>query len=158
MIYGGGTVGLMGLAADAAMAAGGRVTGIIPRVFIEKEQAHRGITELLEVPDMITRKQKLIESGDAFIVLPGGIGTLEELFEVWTWRQLGYHDKPIGVLDADGYYRQMLGFLQHSVESGFMGQWQMELVRVGSDVPALLAALVQEAGLPRDTKPLRSVI
>lgn len=84
MIYGGGTVGLMGLAADAAMAAGGRVTGIIPRVFIEKEQAHRGITELLEVPDMITRKQKLIESGDAFIVLPGGIGTLEELADTFS--------------------------------------------------------------------------
>jgi len=88
----------------------------------------------------------------------GGIGTLEELFEVWTWRQLGYHDKPIGVLDADGYYRQMLGFLEHSVQSGFMGDWQMELVRVGRSVPELLAALVQEAGLPKGTKPLRSVI
>ncbi|ODS91605.1 MAG: Rossman fold protein, TIGR00730 family [Comamonas sp. SCN 65-56] len=158
LIYGGGNSGLMGMLAQATKAAGGRVVGIIPQALVHKELANHDCDELHVVDTMHERKAMMAERSDAFLALPGGIGTLEELFEVWTWRQLGYHDKPIGVLDADGYYRQMLGFLQHSVESGFMGQWQMELVRVGSDVPALLAALVQEAGLPRDTKPLRSVI
>ena len=158
LVYGGGNSGLMGVLAQATKAAGGRVVGIIPRALVNKELANHDCDELHVVDTMHERKAMMAERSDAFLALPGGIGTLEELFEVWTWRQLGYHDKPIGVLDADGYYRQMLGFLQHSVESGFMGQWQMELVRVGSEVPALLAALVQEAGLPREAKPLRSVI
>ena len=119
MIYGGGTVGLMGLAADAAMAAGGRVTGIIPRVFIEKEQAHRGITELLEVPDMITRKQKLIESGDAFIVLPGGIGTLDEVFHVMAAASIGYHQKKVIFYNADGFYNPLLAVLSELQTRGF---------------------------------------
>ncbi|MBN9330423.1 MAG: Rossman fold protein, TIGR00730 family [Comamonas sp. SCN 67-35] len=158
LVYGGGNSGLMGVLAQATKDAGGRVVGIIPRALVNKELANRACDELHIVQTMHERKAMMAERSDAFLAIPGGIGTLEELFEVWTWRQLGYHDKPIGVLDADGYYRQMLGFLEHSVQSGFMGDWQMELVRVGRSVPELLAALVQEAGLPKGTKPLRSVI
>lgn len=158
LVYGGGRSGLMGTVAEATRLAGGRVVGIIPQALVDKELANHLCDELHVVTSMHERKAMMAERSDAFLALPGGIGTLEELFEVWTWRQLGYHDKPIGVLDADGYYRQMLGFLEHSVESGFMGDWQMELVRVGRSVPELLAALVQEAGLPKGTKPLRSVI
>jgi uncharacterized protein (TIGR00730 family) len=158
LVYGGGNSGLMGVLALATKDAGGRVVGIIPRALVNKELANRACDELHIVQTMHERKAMMAERSDAFLALPGGIGTLEELFEVWTWRQLGYHDKPIGVLDADGYYRQMLDFLSHSVESGFMGDWQMELVRVGRSVPELLSALVQEAGLPKGTKPLRSVI
>ncbi|MCD6662794.1 MAG: TIGR00730 family Rossman fold protein [Comamonas sp.] len=158
LVYGGGNSGLMGVLALATKDAGGRVVGIIPRALVNKELANRACDELHIVQTMHERKAMMAERSDAFLALPGGIGTLEELFEVWTWRQLGYHDKPIGVLDADGYYRQMLDFLNHSVESGFMGDWQMELVRVGRSVPELLSALVQEAGLPKGTKPLRSVI
>jgi len=158
LVYGGGNSGLMGVLAQATKDAGGRVVGIIPRALVNKELANRACDELHIVQPMHERKAMMAERSDAFLAIPGGIGTLEELFEVWTWRQLGYHDKPIGVLDADGYYRQMLGFLEHSVQSGFMGDWQMELVRVGRSVPELLAALVQEAGLAKGTKPLRSVI
>ncbi|OJU89990.1 MAG: Rossman fold protein, TIGR00730 family [Burkholderiales bacterium 66-5] len=158
LVYGGGNSGLMGVLAQATKAAGGRVVGIIPQALVNKELANHDCDELHVVETMHERKAMMAERSDAFLALPGGIGTLEELFEVWTWRQLGYHDKPIGVLDADGYYRQLLGFLRHSVENGFMSAWQMDLVRVGSEVPPLLAALVQEAGLPREAKPLRSVI
>lgn len=158
LVYGGGNSGLMGELAQATRAAGGRVVGIIPQALVNKELANHDCDELHIVASMHERKAMMAERSNAFLAIPGGIGTLEELFEVWTWRQLGYHDKPIGVLDADGYYRQMLDFLQHSVDSGFMSEWQMTLVRVGRDVPTLLAALVQEAGLPKASKSLRSVI
>ena len=159
LVYGGGNSGLMGVLAHSTKAAGGRVVGIIPQALVHKELANHDCHELHVVTSMHERKAMMAERSDAFLAIPGGIGTLEELFEVWTWRQLGYHDKPIGVLDAGGYYRQMLAFLQHSVAQGFMGEWQMELVRVDSQVPRLLAALVQEAGLSSDAKPpLRSVI
>jgi len=121
LVYGGGNSGLMGVLAQATKDAGGRVVGIIPRALVNKELANRACDELHIVQTMHERKAMMAERSDAFLAIPGGIGTLEELFEVWTWRQLGYHDKPIGVLDADGYYRQMLGFLEHSVQSGFMG-------------------------------------
>ena len=158
LVYGGGNSGLMGVLAQATKAAGGRVVGIIPQALVNKELANHACDELHIVTSMHERKAMMAERSNAFLAIPGGIGTLEELFEVWTWRQLGYHDKPIGVLDTDGYYRQMLAFLQHSVASGFMSEWQMQLVRVGDRVPEFLTALVQEAGLPGDVKPLRSVI
>lgn len=158
LVYGGGNSGLMGVLAQATGKAGGRVVGIIPEALVDKEQANRDCDELHVVHTMHERKAMMAERSHAFLAIPGGIGTLEELFEVWTWRQLGYHDKPIGILDTDGYYRQMLGFLRHSVQSGFMGEWQMDLVRTGSNAPELLQALVQEAGLPGKTKPLRSMI
>jgi uncharacterized protein (TIGR00730 family) len=147
LVYGGGSGGLMGIVADATLAAGGRVVGIIPKALVEKEWAHHGCTELHIVDNMHERKRMMAERADAFVALPGGIGTLEELFEVWTWRQLGYHDKPIGLLNTAGFYDGLLAFLDHAVNSQFMGDFQMGLVRTGISPAALLNELVQSAGL-----------
>ena len=159
LVYGGGRSGLMGTVADATRVAGGRVVGVIPQSLVDKELANQLCDELHIVQTMHERKAMMAERSDAFLALPGGIGTLEELFEVWTWRQLGYHDKPVGVLDVDGYYAQLLQFLQHSVDQGLMGEWQMGLIRTGSEVEPLLQALVEEAGVRQGVRqPLRSVI
>ncbi len=147
LVYGGGRNGLMGILADAALAAGGRVIGVIPKALVEKEWAHTGCTELHIVENMHERKRLMAEHADAFLALPGGIGTLEEFFEVWTWRQLGYHDKPVGLLNQDGYYDSLLAFLQSAVKSGFMSDWQMALIRSGPAAPQLLQDLVQGAGM-----------
>ncbi len=147
LVYGGGNNGLMGVMADAALDTGGRVVGIIPRALVEKEWAKLDCTELHVVDSMHDRKRMMAERADAFLALPGGIGTFEELFEVWTWRQLGYHDKPVGLLNMDGYYEPLLAFLQSSIQHGFMSDWQLELLRIGSDIGTLLPALVQAAGL-----------
>ena len=147
LVYGGGNNGLMGLVAQAALDAGAPVTGIIPRALVEKEWAKRDCTELHVVDSMHERKRMMAERSDAFIALPGGIGTLEELFEVWTWRQLGYHSKPIGLLDAEAYYQQLLAFLRSAVRQGFMSDWQMQLVRTGTDAPTLLSDVVAAARL-----------
>lgn len=145
LVYGGGHHGLMGAVADAALAAGARVIGVIPEALVEMEAAHQGCTELHVVANMHQRKQLMAERADVFLALPGGIGTFEELFEVWTWRQLGYHDKPIGLLNAGGYYDSLLTFLDSSVQAGFMGQWQMELLRVSDSASELLPALLKAA-------------
>ena len=147
LVYGGGSGGLMGIVADATLAAGGRVVGIIPKALVEKEWAHHGCTELHIVDNMHERKHMMAERADAFMALPGGIGTLEELFEVWTWRQLGYHDKPIGLLNTAGYYDGMLAFLAQAVSNQFLGDWQMGLVSAGAEPAPLLSELVQSAGL-----------
>ena len=147
LVYGGGHGGLMGLMADAALAAGARVVGIIPKALVEKEWAHKGCTELHIVNTMHERKHMMAERADAFLALPGGIGTFEELFEVWTWRQLGYHDKPIGLLNIEGYYNPLLEFLVTSVEQQFLSDWQMGLVRAGTSPSVLLAELVQAASM-----------
>ncbi len=147
LVYGGGNNGLMREVADAALVAGGRVVGVIPQALVEKEWAKRDCTELHVVNSMHDRKHLMAQRADAFLALPGGIGTFEELFEVWTWRQLGYHDKPLGLLDVDGYYQPLLQFLQASVRQGFMNDWQMDLVKVDRDASALLRSLVQDAGL-----------
>jgi uncharacterized protein (TIGR00730 family) len=149
LVYGGGSGGLMGVVADATLAAGGRVVGIIPKALVEKEWAHHGCTELHIVDNMHERKRMMAERAHAFVALPGGIGTLEELFEVWTWRQLGYHDKPIGLLNTAGYYDGLLGFLGQAVASQFLGDWQMALVRAGDTPATLLGDLIQCAGLPK---------
>ena len=146
LVYGGGHNGLMGVVADAALAAGGRVVGVIPKALVEKEFAHRGCTELHVVENMHERKRMMAERSNAFLALPGGIGTLEEFFEVWTWRQLGYHDKPVGLLNAYGYYDALLAFLRHGVAQQFMGDWQMGLIEVDSAPRSLLQSLVQAAG------------
>ena len=152
LVYGGGSGGLMGVVADATLAAGGRVIGIIPKALVEKEWAHHGCTELHIVENMHDRKRMMAEHADAFLALPGGIGTLEELFEVWTWRQLGYHDKPIGLLNTAGYYNGLMAFLHTAVGSQFLSDWQMGLIR-SSDEPAyLLSGLVQDAGLSPPAK------
>lgn len=120
LVYGGGTVGLMGAIADAATAAGGEVIGIIPQALRAREHDHQGISELHVVETMHERKALMAKMADGFVCLPGGIGTFEELFEVWTWAQLGYHDKPCGLLDVAGFYSRMSGFIDHVVEEGFL--------------------------------------
>jgi uncharacterized protein (TIGR00730 family) len=146
LVYGGGGNGLMGLLADAALGSGAEVVGVIPQSLEIKEHAKRECTELHVVPSMHRRKQLMAERADAFLILPGGIGTLEEWFEVWSWRQLGYHDKPIGVLNIGGYYDALLGALGHSAQAGFMDHWQLDLIQISSSIDTLLPALVQNAG------------
>ncbi len=146
LVYGGGNNGLMGVMADAALAAGAHVVGIIPHSMVEREWAKRDCTELHVVDNMHQRKSMMAERSDAFLALPGGIGTFEEFFEAWTWKQLGFHAKPVGLLDTGGYYASLLQFLRQSVKSGFMNEWQMELLTVGQEPVPLLQQLVQAAG------------
>ena len=146
LVYGGGNNGLMGIVAQAAADAGAPVVGIIPKALQTKENTRTACTELHVVDTMHERKRMMAERADAFIALPGGIGTFEEFFEVWTWRQLGYHDKPIGLLNTQGYYDGLLSFAQSSVEQGFLSDWQMNLIRSDSDPASLLRELVQAAG------------
>ncbi len=147
LVYGGGKRGLMGIVADAALQSGAHVVGVIPKALVEKEWAHRGCTELHIVDTMHDRKRMMAERADAFLALPGGIGTFEELFEVWTWRQLGYHDKPIGILNIKGYYDGLLNFLASSVTEQFLGDWQMALVHSSDQCNVLLESLVQSGGM-----------
>ena len=150
LVYGGGHNGLMGMMADACLQAGGRVVGVIPKALVEKEWARSGCSELHVVENMHERKSLMAEHADAFLAMPGGIGTFEEFFEVWTWRQLGYHDKPVGLLNIQGYYDNLLAFLSTSVQQGFMNAEQMQLIRSGTNTELLLKSLVTEAGLAPD--------
>ena len=147
LVYGGGRNGLMGTVAEATLQAGGRVVGVMPKALVEKEWANHDCTELHIVDTMHERKRMMAERADAFLALPGGIGTFEEFFEAWTWRQLGYHDKPVGLLNVAGYYNKLIEFLHSSVEQQFMGAWQMTLIREGAESAALLQELVQNAGV-----------
>lgn len=146
LVYGGGKGGLMGIVAEATLRAGGKVVGIIPRSMVEKEWANHDCSELHIVDNMHQRKQMMADRADAFLALPGGMGTLEELFEVWTWRQLGFHEKPIGLLNTAGYYQGLLTFLSHSQTQQFISDWQSDLVKVSADPASLLQDLVQAAG------------
>jgi len=150
LVYGGGHNGLMGMMADACLQAGGRVIGVIPKALVEKEWAHTGCSELHVVENMHERKRLMAEHADAFLAMPGGIGTFEEFFEVWTWRQLGYHDKPVGLLNINGYYDSLLTFLSTAVQQGFMNAGQMQLINSGTHAESLLKSLVNEAGLAPD--------
>ncbi|WP_332815567.1 TIGR00730 family Rossman fold protein [Ramlibacter sp.] len=145
LVYGGGNAGLMGILADATLAAGGTVIGVIPQALVDKEYAKHDCTELHVVASMHDRKRIMAERAGAFLALAGGIGTLEELFEAWTWRQLGYHAKPVGILDTAGYYAPLLDFLRSSVAHGLMNDWQMDLVRIAGEPEPLLQALVDES-------------
>ncbi|MBK4998567.1 TIGR00730 family Rossman fold protein [Pseudomonas sp. S31] len=138
LVYGGGAVGLMGTVADAAMAAGGEVVGIIPQSLMDAEIGHKGLTRLEVVDGMHARKARMAELSDAFIALPGGLGTLEELFEVWTWGQLGYHAKPLGLLDVNGFYEKLGGFLDHIVEEGFVRPPHRAMLLLEQQADALL--------------------
>ncbi|MEP6873212.1 MAG: TIGR00730 family Rossman fold protein [Burkholderiales bacterium] len=149
LVYGGGRAGLMGVVADAALAAGAGVVGVIPESLMGRELGHRGLTELHVVQTMHERKMMMAVRSDAFLALPGGIGTFEELFEVWSWRQLGYHDKPLGLLNVAGYYDGLLGFLAHSQAQGFMTSAQIDLLHVGSEPLPLLQQLADKSP-PRD--------
>ncbi|MET0348309.1 MAG: TIGR00730 family Rossman fold protein [Rhizobacter sp.] len=153
LVYGGGRAGLMGIVADAALAAGAPVVGVIPESLMARELGHPGLTELHVVETMHQRKTMMAERADAFVALPGGIGTFEELFEVWTWRQLGYHDKPVGLLNVAGYYDALLAFLGQATDKGFMRPAQHELLQVDADPRALLArlgVLADDATAPDD--------
>ena len=147
LVYGGGHNGLMGMMADACLQAGGRVVGVIPKALVEKEWAHSGCSELHVVENMHERKSLMAERADAFLAMPGGIGTFEEFFEVWTWRQLGYHDKPVGLLNIKGYYDNLLAFLSTSVQQGFMNAEQMQLIRSGTNTELLLKSLTSPIAL-----------
>lgn len=147
LVYGGGNTGLMGAVASSTLEAGGRVVGVIPKALVDKELAKQDCTELHVVETMHERKKMMAERADVFLTLPGGIGTFEEFFEVWTWRQLGYHDKPLGLLDVGRYYAPMMEALQTSRRQGFMNDWQMGLISVDEQPARLLAALVQAADL-----------
>src|ERR1700754_2023529 len=120
LVYGGGRRGLMGVVADSALKAGGEVIGVMPRSMVEREWAHEGVTELLICDSMHERKALMAERADAFVALPGGLGTLEEIFEVWSWRQLGFHAKPVGFLDAGGFWTPLLRALRDIVDSGLL--------------------------------------
>ena len=149
LVYGGGRNGLMGIVAEATQTAGGRVVGIIPKALVDLEQANTHCDELHVVDTMHERKALMADRSDAFIALPGGIGTFEELFEVWTWRQLRYHDKAIGVLNVAGYYDALLVFLANSVRAGFMSEAQMTLFKTDTAVEPLMRAVVQAAGVQK---------
>jgi uncharacterized protein (TIGR00730 family) len=138
LVYGGGRAGLMGAVADAALAHGANVLGVIPESLMQREVGHLGLTELVVVKTMHQRKQLMAERSDAFLAMPGGIGTFEELFEVWTWRHLGYHRRPIGLLNCQGYWQSLLDFLQRSCAEGFIHTEQMAMVHMDDEVESML--------------------
>ena len=158
LVYGGGRVGLMGALADAAMAAGGEVIGVIPQALLDREIGHPGLTELRVVDSMHERKALMAELAGGFVALPGGIGTLEELFEVWTWAQLGLHAKPCGVLDADGFYAPLLGFLDHLVEAGFVWPAHRAMLVSAATPDTLLSAFeaYQPPGVEKWVRPAQA--
>ncbi len=141
VIYGGGNVGLMGALADGAIAAGGEVIGVIPEALVRLEVAHRGVTQLRVVGSMHERKAMMAELSDAFVALPGGIGTFEELFEIWTWSQLGLHAKPLGLLDVAGYYDHLIAFMEYAVKEGFLRAENYASLLVDTDAARLLERL-----------------
>lgn len=141
IVFGGGSVGLMGALADAALAAGGTVIGVIPHALAAREVAHRGLSELRVVPSMHARKALMAELSDAFVALPGGLGTLEELLEILTWAQLGIHRKPVGLLNVAGYYDPLIALVDHAAAEGFVSRDNRRLVLVDEDPAALLASL-----------------
>jgi uncharacterized protein (TIGR00730 family) len=141
LVYGGARVGLMGAVADAVLTGGGEVTGVIPRSLVEKEVAHSGLTELRVVTTMHERKALMADLSDAFIALPGGWGTLDEMFEILTWAQLGLHRKPCGLLNVLGYFDRLLSFLEHTMEQGFVRREYGSLLAVSDGPAALLDAL-----------------
>ncbi|HTJ92673.1 MAG TPA: TIGR00730 family Rossman fold protein [Pararobbsia sp.] len=141
LVYGGGKVGLMGTVADEAMKHGGQAIGVIPELLLSKEVGHTGLTQLHVVKDMHERKKMMADLSDGFVALPGGVGTYEELFEVYTWAQLGYHQKPVGVLNVAGYFDPLKAMLDHTVKAGFMRQTYLDLLQIADTTPALIDKL-----------------
>src|SRR6185503_16676266 len=152
LVYGGASVGIMGQLADSVHEHGGHVTGIIPQQLVEKESAHTGIPDLIVVASMHQRKSQMADLSDAFITLPGGIGTLEGYFEIITWGQLGIHAKPSGILNVAGYFDHLIEFLDHAVREGFLTREHREMILVDSDPRKLLATLEKFA--PRQEEKL----
>ena len=145
LVYGGGRLGLMGLIADSILAGGGHVYGVIPKALVQLEVAHQGITELHTVETMHERKAKMTDLADAFLALPGGIGTLDELFEAWSWNALGYHKKPLCLLNVDGYWDGMIEFIDHATESGFLSPQRRDQLLVASTPEQALECLDEAA-------------
>ena len=143
LIYGGGRVGLMGVLADAVLKAGGRVQGVIPQSLANREVAHLGLTQLHVVDSMHQRKALMAELADGFLALPGGLGTFEELFEIWTWAQLGMHAKPIGLLNVAGYFDLLLEFLDHATDQQLLKPVHREVLSVSTDPEEMLTLLRQ---------------
>jgi uncharacterized protein (TIGR00730 family) len=141
LVYGGASVGLMGAVADAVLAAGGRVTGIIPEALVAMEVAHPGLSELQVVASMHARKAAMADLSDGFIALPGGWGTLDELFEVLTWSQLGLHAKPCGVLNVGGYFDRLLAFMDHMIDEGFVRAEYRPALAVAESASGLLTRM-----------------
>lgn len=141
LVYGGGHVGLMGTIADEVLRLGGTVTGVIPQQLVDRELAHPGLSELFVVRDMHERKAMMARLSDGFVAMPGGMGTLEELFEMLTWSQLGIHAKPVGVLNVNGFYDQLVGFLAHAHDQGFIRPQHAGLMKVAADPESLLKLL-----------------
>jgi uncharacterized protein (TIGR00730 family) len=150
LVYGGATVGIMGIVADAALAAGGEVIGVIPRVLMEKELAHRGLSELHLVDSMHARKAMMVQLADGFIALPGGFGTLDELFETLTWAQLGIHQKPCALFNVDGYYDALIGFLRHSVDEQYVRPQHLRMLIVEQQIDKLLQRMIDYQPAPTD--------
>jgi uncharacterized protein (TIGR00730 family) len=142
LVYGGGNVGLMGVAANAALEVGGKVIGVIPADIAEKEVGHHGLTELQVVDSMHERKMRMAKLSDGIIALPGGLGTLEELFEMLTWSQLGFHNKPIGLVNVAGYFDLLLAFLDHAVQERFVKQVHRDLLLMETDCELLLQRMI----------------
>lgn len=144
LVYGGGRLGLMGLIADSVLEGGGRVFGVIPKALVDLEVAHEGVTELYTVETMHERKAKMTDLADAFLALPGGIGTLDELFEAWSWNALGYHKKPFCLLNVDGYWDGMITFIDHATSSGFLSDQRRSQLLV-AQTPGEALDLLDEA-------------
>ena len=144
LVYGGGRLGLMGIVADTVIAYGGRTYGVIPRALVDKEVAHSGLTELITVTTMHERKARMTELCDAFICLPGGIGTLDEMFEAWTWNALGYHCQPFALLNVAGFWTPFVEFMGHVSRSGFLSQRRLDQLLIG-DTPEQVINLLDEA-------------
>ena len=146
LVYGGGRLGLMGVVADAVLSNGGEAHGVIPQALIDLEVAHTGLTELHVVANMHERKAKMTELTDAFVALPGGIGTYDELFEAWTWNALGYHAKPFALLNVSGFWNEMIRFLDHATASGFMSAARRAQLLVAEGIGEVLDRLEEAAG------------
>ncbi len=147
LVYGGAQIGIMGAIANAALEAGGKVIGVIPNFMMQREVGHPDLTELHIVSTMHERKAKMAELSDGFVALPGGLGTLEELFEVWTWRYLGLHHKPLGLFDVGGYFSHLTAFLDGAHKEGFVGEGARNMLFVENEVEPLLARLALTAAL-----------
>lgn len=150
LVWGGGHVGLMGVVADAALAAGGKAYGVIPAFMAERELAHPGATDMVVVDSMHTRKAAMAERAEAFVALPGGLGTMDELFEILTWSQLHIHHKPVGLLNVNGFFEPFLAMVQHMVRTGFVQQIHLDRIHVASEAGALLESMGRHRQLEGD--------
>ncbi len=153
LVYGGGSMGLMGTIADSTLSCGGRAIGVLPEFLATEKLSHKGLNEVFVTQDMHTRKAKMAELSDAFIAMPGGLGTFEELFEMVTWAQLGVHAKPIGLLNTNRFYEPLLNLIDHAIEAGFIHETHRQLMIAGQDPSALVAQLQKqpELDLPKIT-------